>query len=361
MLEKLQRLTEPQFQAAFASAPMAVVLVNRQWRYLFANAAACRLLGYSEAELKRSNFLTTLHPDNLDRDLEAFERLQAGTLDGYETERQFFQQTGRLAWIKLSVAVVRGANDAAPYYIAHLQDITTHKHAEEEKKRLQELVRRQETMSAMGALVGGVAHEVRNPLFAITATIDAMENRLGHVGEYTRYVKVLRNEAARMTELMQRLLEYGKPDTSEHRTTSLIEVVREAVRICALHASTRQVFLRFREQGLPPMDLAMDAPRVTAAFQNLIDNAVQFSPPGGSVEIDLQRDHGRALCTIRDHGLGFQSGDETRIFQPFFTRRPGGTGLGLSIVQKTIDEHGGEISAANHPDGGAVISVEFPL
>jgi signal transduction histidine kinase len=68
-----------------------------------------------------------------------------------------------------------------------------------------------------------------------------------------------------------------------------------------------------------------------------------------------------ALVTIRDAGPGFTVGDETRIFQPFFTKRPGGTGLGLAIVQQTIEEHGGQISAGNHPEGGAELTVRLPL
>jgi signal transduction histidine kinase len=73
------------------------------------------------------------------------------------------------------------------------------------------------------------------------------------------------------------------------------------------------------------------------------------------------RDCDYALCTIRDAGTGLAAGDETRIFQPFFTKRPGGTGLGLSIVKQTIEEHGGKITAADHPEGGAEFSVRLPL
>lgn len=347
------------FARAFEGAPFAMVIVDAGGHYLHANPAACTILGYSADELRGRNFLSSLHPAHLDKGYAAFQRVRLGEVDAFETEQQGFHPSGMLMWLKLSVAAVRAGSEGL-YYIAHLEDITERKQAEEEKQRLQEIVRRQEQMSTMGALVGGVAHEVRNPLFAITATIDAMENRLGNLPDYTRYVRVLRAEAARMTELMQRLLEYGKPASAEHAPGRLREVIAAALQISSLLARERHVSLQFFP-GDPDVQLRMDAPRLTAAFQNLIDNAVQFSSPGSSVDIQLLRDGQRAICLIRDHGPGLTAGDEAKIFQPFFTRRPGGTGLGLSIVQKTVDEHGGTISAANHPDGGAVMRVEFPL
>jgi signal transduction histidine kinase len=111
--------------------------------------------------------------------------------------------------------------------------------------------------------------------------------------------------------------------------------------------------------------MEVDKPRLIGAFQNLIDNALQFSPAGGNVMVRVRRiqepDGGYALITVRDAGAGFTGGDEARIFQPFFTKRPGGTGLGLAIVKQTIEEHGGTIAAANHPEGGAQLSVRLPL
>lgn len=100
-------------------------------------------------------------------------------------------------------------------------------------------------------------------------------------------------------------------------------------------------------------------------LQNLIQNAVHFSPEGGTVEVALRETQAQGNgvwqeCSVRDSGPGFRDEDLGHLFEPFFTRRPGGTGLGLSIVKRIVYEHEGEVAAANHPQGGAVITVRLP-
>jgi signal transduction histidine kinase len=108
----------------------------------------------------------------------------------------------------------------------------------------------------------------------------------------------------------------------------------------------------------------MNPPRLQEVFENLIQNAIQHSPRGAAVivETDEVRAENRAwVCSaVRDSGSGFRSEDLPRLFEPFFTRRPGGTGLGLSIAQRIVEEHGGTISAHNDALGGARVEVRLP-
>jgi PAS domain S-box-containing protein len=227
--------------------------------------------------------------------------------------------------------------------------------------KLQDSLRRSETMSAMGALVAGVSHEVRNPLFGISATLDAFEARFRDRSEYRRYFDVLQGEVKRLTELMQQLLDYGKPLRLELAAVSPREIVDLAVGAC-LHLA-RQSGVEIAPEidpGIPP--LVADRNRLVQVFQNLVENAVQHSARGGRIEVRVDRpERPRIRFTVADNGPGFQPGDLPRIFEPFFTRRRGGTGLGLSIVQRIVEQHGGEIEAANLPAGGAVMQVSFPI
>jgi signal transduction histidine kinase len=106
-----------------------------------------------------------------------------------------------------------------------------------------------------------------------------------------------------------------------------------------------------------------DRARVSQVLQNLIENAVHFSPQGGRVHVALVAAGGPeeewVECAVGDSGPGFDPADLPRLFEPFFTRRRGGTGLGLSIVKRIVYDHGGEVSAENHPQGGAVVRVRF--
>jgi signal transduction histidine kinase len=242
------------------------------------------------------------------------------------------------------------------------REITVREEAEREREILQAELRRTETMSAMGALVAGVAHEVRNPLFGISSTLDAMSARLGKQGEFQRYLVVLHTEVSRLSKLMADLLSFGKPPTRELVIGSITDVVGLAVEACAALARNLDVTIENR-MGTQPILIRHDQGRLVQAFQNLIDNALQHAPRGTSVVLEAagESNGGWITCSVSDSGPGFQPDDLPRIFDPFFTRRQGGIGLGLALVQRIVHEHGGRIEARNRPEGGALMMVHLPL
>jgi len=229
--------------------------------------------------------------------------------------------------------------------------------------RLQESLRRSETMSAMGVLVAGVAHEVRNPLFGISATLSAFTTRFKRRTEYHRYVEVLQGEVERLNGLMQDLLDYGKPLRLMLEPGEASGVIQAAVAACAAVAEQAEVEIAASiASGLPA--LVMDRKRIVQVLQNLLDNAIQHSPRGGQVMLRAEPaagDSAGIVFVVEDAGPGIQPDDLPHVFEPFFTRRRGGTGLGLSLVQRIVEQHQGEIVAANRPEGGAVMTVRLPL
>lgn len=229
---------------------------------------------------------------------------------------------------------------------------------------LQESLRRSETLSALGELVGGVAHEVRNPLFAISSTLDAFEDMYRQHDEYRSFALTMRRQIDRLSGLMSGLLDFGRPASSALTSVDVRTVVRDAISLCADDASVAsvQVVLLAGDQ---PLTALADPRRLAVAFRNLIHNALQFAPPESVVEVRLNQGAGEngaaAIFTeVRDHGPGFEELDLPYVFDPFFTRRVGGTGLGLSTTRVIIEQHEGTISAANAPDGGAIVRVELP-
>jgi PAS domain S-box-containing protein len=231
--------------------------------------------------------------------------------------------------------------------------------------RLQDSLRRSQTMASMGSLVAGVAHEVRNPLFGISATLDAFEARFGSQQEYRAYTAVLRGEVDRLNELMRELLEYGRKPNQQPATGQIAEVIARAVDACKRLAEPNQVRLVVEPSAPALPTLPMDFGRLVQVFRNLIENAIQHSPWGGLVTVRTAIEDdggGKTLCsTVEDAGPGFRSEDLAKIFEPFFTKRRGGTGLGLSIVQKILEQHGGAAVASNRPEGGAVVTIRLPL
>jgi len=230
----------------------------------------------------------------------------------------------------------------------------------EHKDALPRWIRQGEPRSAMGTLLAGVAHEVRNPLFGISTTLDAFEARLETDHPHRGFLRALRKEVNRMGDLMTELLDYGRPVDLQPSVETLQSMVFEAIEHC--HALTLQRDVTVKVET--PRDLPairMDRRHTVRVLKHLIANAVQHSPRRGEVRVRLEAtDDGRQRCTVRDQGKGFAEQALDRIFEPFYSKRQGGVGLGLSIVQRFVHELGGTVRAFNHLEGGAAVEVSFP-
>lgn len=217
-----------------------------------------------------------------------------------------------------------------------------------------------------GALVAGLAHEVRNPLFGISATLDAFEARFGQVPEHQPYTIVLRGELTRITLLIEKLLEYGRPTPPVFADASLDEALSLALDLVEPVVRARTVTIRRADRGagdplvLPA--LRMDREHVARALSQLLENAAQFSPDGGEVLVRITRPGGTDVrIDVLDAGPGLPDVDSAQMLEPFFSRRRGGAGLGLAIARRIAEEHGGTLSVTNRTEGGTCQSLWLPL
>jgi PAS domain S-box-containing protein len=247
--------------------------------------------------------------------------------------------------------------------LSAIRDISERVEAETRQHRLEADLRNARIMESLGSLVAGVAHEARNPLFSITATLDAMERGLRSQPKFEEYATRLRSEVARLTRLTQDLLDYGRPSRLQQGRAAIGDVVARAARACASLADERQVRVEIEmASDLPALEI--DAAQTERACANLITNALQHAPAGSVVRIggSVERDpHPAVLVSVEDEGPGVPAEHIERVFEPFFTRRSGGTGLGLSIVQRVVEAHGGRVTAHNRAQGGACFTVRLPL
>jgi len=364
--ERAQDLLRQSEERAVAIVDAAVdgVITADEFGFLESiNPAGQRIFGWREAELVGRSIAVLMpephaseHGDYLTR----YRTTGEPRILGSKRELAGRRRDGSVFPLELAISEMHIGRRRL--FRATVRDLTEQKRAQEHVARLQAEVRRNEVMALIGSLVAGFAHEARNPLFGISAVLDALAVRFGDAPEYAEHFAMLRRDVQRLQDLMQDLLEFGHPAT-ELAAQTLQPVLEGAVAECTALARQRSIAIR-TPYGAAEAQVAMN-PRLVRAFQNLLQNAIQVAPEGSAVTlesavvvVDAQR---WVECTVRDHGPGIGADDLPRLFEPFFSRRRGGTGLGLAIVQRIVEEHRGEITAANHPDGGALFTVRLPI
>ncbi|HEY8234265.1 MAG: PAS domain S-box protein [Burkholderiales bacterium] len=342
--------------AIIEATPDFVATCDAGLRPLYLNRAGRRMVGIGD-EQPLAPSIAELHPPGARERLLA-EAVPAALRDGvWSGETALCHRDGSDVPVLQVVLAHRSADGEVDFLSTIARDIS-------QRMRSEQALRRSHTMAALGSLVAGVAHEVRNPLFGISSTLDAFEARLAGRDDHVPYARVLREQLDRMTGLMNDLLEYAKPTRLEPTQGRLDRVVASALAGCAELWKRAGVSVETRVPAeLPP--LRMDERRLTQALQNLLENAVQHSPAGGRVALEARQLRGRGgswvECTVEDEGAGFTPSDLPHLFEPFYTRRPGGTGLGLSIVHRILTDHGGTIAAANRAERGARFTLTLPV
>jgi PAS domain S-box-containing protein len=348
--------SEERFHTIFNSVTDAIIIFDPETgAILDVNEGFCTMMGYTAEEARGyssgafASGVGTFQPEV------AIARIrELGPDEHVVAERQVRRKDGQLLSVEVSLrtAAVGGARRV----ISVVRDIT-------QRKTMEDALRRSETMSAMGSLVAGVAHEVRNPLFGMSALLDAYAEEMT-TPDLQDLASRLREQIGRLTQLMRELLEFGRPVQITPVPDSLPRLVDEVVQSRASHASSANVTLRTTLAADLP-DTFMDRARLRQVFENVIDNALQHAPPVRAITVSATPitagERTWVECTVEDDGTGFQIADLGRVFEPFFTRRERGIGLGMSIVQRIVEEHGGRVTAGNRPEGGAVITMRLPV
>jgi signal transduction histidine kinase len=214
----------------------------------------------------------------------------------------------------------------------------------------------------VGELAGGVAHEVRTPLGVLRSSAQLLERSLEAQDEDAReLLRILREEVDRIERVVSGLLELGRPRELRLEPSPLGQIVFRAAGFVEVQAREKGVSVGRRPVESDPEALC-DPELIYQVALNLLVNAVQIVPDGGSVEIGILPPRaGYAGFEVRDDGPGMTEEVRARIFEPFFTRRDGGAGLGLTFVQRVVQEHRGRVSVESTPGRGTVFRIELPL
>jgi len=228
-----------------------------------------------------------------------------------------------------------------------------------EKEKLEAELHRSERLAALGRLVTGVAHELRNPIGVIKATVQVMEKEFEMIPGLADYSTVIKEQVDRQNRVIQELLDFGRPSKPVIQMVS-VNTLLQAV-LTFTEPLLRQHKIKLIKElgdGLPPVDV--DGERIKQVFVNLILNAVQAMPDGGALTLTTFTEGGKVAIRFTDTGEGIMEEDLPSIFDPFYTTKDGGTGLGLSISHQLVKVHGGSIDVSSIKSRGTSFTINLP-
>lgn len=223
-----------------------------------------------------------------------------------------------------------------------------HRRAEGEVHRLEEEIRRQEKLAAIGTLAAGVAHEIRNPLSSIKGYATYFSQRFPEGSDDREAATVMVNEVNRLNRVITDLLGLSKPDDVKLQPVHIENMVSHVLRLIRHNASEHNVVVSCNLAPHIPEILA-DMERLSQALLNLCLNAIDAMPDGGSLDIAVSGGKKYVCLIVRDTGTGIPADIMSKIFDPYFTTKGAGTGLGLPMVHKIVRAHKGTIEVSSTP------------
>jgi signal transduction histidine kinase len=222
----------------------------------------------------------------------------------------------------------------------------------------QELIR-QERISTIGRMASSIVHDLRNPLAAIYGGAEMMVDTELSPPQVKRLAANIYRSSRRIQEMLQDLLQVTRGKSGDREVCSLDEVIRAAVEELQPTLIAQNVHLSLN--GRAGIELPMERSRIERVFLNLIANALDVLPEGGSIGISIREYDDSVEVDVRDSGPGIAPEVRSQLFQPFATHgKRGGLGLGLALSRQTLLDHGGDLTAADRPGPGATFTVRLP-
>ncbi len=233
----------------------------------------------------------------------------------------------------------------------------------QEVKALEIEVLHRERLSALGNLAATVAHEIRNPLNAISMGLQRLKVEFQPTDDqeqYSRVTELMLGEVHRLNSIVEQFLSLARPLEIKPEALRVQDVLNELVTLVEGEAQQSKVQIRVAAPlNLPP--LKADREYLRQTLLNLILNGLQAMPEGGTLTLKANTSNGNFLISVTDTGTGIAPENRRRIFEPYFTTKAKGSGLGLAIARRIIEAHGGKITVTNEAGGGCRFLISLPI
>lgn len=331
------------------------------------NAQLGQLFGYAAEELIGQHF-SCITPSDKRSILETSQELAASleTTGKWIGESENRRRDGSPLWSQTSISIFEHSEHGT-VWIAVLQDITTRKQAEAQRRIQEQQAIEDQRLKSLGLLAGGVAHDVNNLLTPISANIELLRNRHSDSNIDQDLLESVSSAGQKIRDIVRQMLAYAGRGSLAFTTVDLNHLVREIYTL--IQVSLPKNIVLHLSLSPEPLPLTADSTQLQQVMMNLILNAAEaFAGDSGQVFVQTQRlapdsagSAGFALLTVRDTGPGIPPELLPRIFDPFFTTKLTGRGLGLSATHGIVRAHGGTIAVQSRRGTGTTFTVQLPL
>jgi two-component system, sporulation sensor kinase A len=371
--DALERSLKELADIKFALDQSTIVAITDQRGIInYVNDEFCRISKYRREELLGQDHRiinSAYHPKEFIRDL--WTTIAAGQV--WKGELRNRAKDGSIYWVDTTIVPFLNSEGKPYQYVAIRHDITQRKLGEEKILKQAAELQRAAQLSFVGELAAGLAHEIKNPLAGIQGGVDILIRRRDKNDPEREALEGMRHEVQRIDGTVRALLDRARPRLVSVKTSSLNEIVGRAVNLARAQLTnaatdTESVSIAF-EPSEDPITIPIDPAQIEDAVLNLIINAIEASDGNGQVTIRIFRSQDdrsdepedEVVVEVSDDGRGIKEEDLSRIFNPFFTTRPGGTGLGLPAVRRIARAHSGRVEVKSSLGKGSTFSLHLPI
>ncbi|MFH0787513.1 MAG: ATP-binding protein [Pseudomonadota bacterium] len=229
----------------------------------------------------------------------------------------------------------------------------------EEQRRLVDKLHLSERMATLGEMIASVSHEIKNPLGIIRSTADLLEKKVIQIEPQNQLATVIREEADRLNRIVTEFLDFARPQIPRVHPVRIEAILEKNLHFLETELARHSIKVQ-RDFPADSPTFSVDQDLIYRAFLNILLNAIQAMPDGGTIGVMVRYDSLGVEIEIKDSGIGLSQEELTKAFKPFFTTKEKGSGLGLAIVKNIIEAHKGTILIVNSEAGGTSVVIRLP-